>query len=260
MSRADFPSPGGLYAPLSSLLEQIPFAPDPGSLTFLNSTRDLRTHSGQRISFVPPPADGLAYEARIWTRGEVATRPGNWHDFFNALVWLTFPLAKAALNARHAGALAPPASPRGRARDAMTHFDECGVVVVSSDPDLLALLRDFQWSALFWGRRSDLGRRLRCFVVGHATYEQLLQPFRGLTAKAVLYEVTPAWLSRPLAAQVSAIDQRLAVELAAGEHMNPRAFHPLPLMGWPGVTADSETAAYYDDRWQFRPGRSRPGV
>jgi hypothetical protein len=116
VSWADFPSPGGLFAPLSSLLEQVPFAPDPGSLTFLNSTRDLRTHSGQRISFVPPSADGLAYEARIWARGEVATRPGNWHDFFNALVWLTFPLAKAALNARHAGALASAGQPRVVAR------------------------------------------------------------------------------------------------------------------------------------------------
>lgn len=260
MSREGFPSPGGLFAPLSPLFEQIPFAPDPGSLTFLSSTRDLRTHSGQRISFVPAPADGAAYEARIWASGEVATRPGNWHDFFNALVWFTFPLAKAALNARHAGARASQASRRGCARDAMTHFDECGAVVVSSDPTLLALVRDFQWSELFWGRRSDLGRRLHCFVFGHATYEQLLQPFRGLTAKAVLYEVTPAWLRGPLAAQVAAIDRRLAAELAAGEHLNPRAFHPLPLMGWPGVTPDSEIAAYYEDRWQFRPGRSRPGV
>lgn len=32
---------------------------------------------------------------------------------------------------------------------------------------------------------------------------------------------------------------------------------PLPLLGIPGVTPDSELASYYDDRWQFRPGRQR---
>jgi hypothetical protein len=33
--------------------------------------------------------------------GEVATRPGNRHDFFNALIWLAFPRSKAAINRRH---------------------------------------------------------------------------------------------------------------------------------------------------------------
>lgn len=142
----------------------------------------------------------------------------------------------------------------------MTHFDECGVVVTSSEPALLDLLRGFQWKELFWGRRPDLGRALRCFVFGHATYEQLLQPFRGLTAKAVLYDVTRDWLYRPLDVQLEDIDRRLAGELAAGEYADPRAFHPLPLMGLPGVTPDSETAAYFDDDWQFRPGRRGPGL
>lgn len=257
-----FPSPGGLFAPLSPLLEKVPFAPELASLDVLNSARDLRTGNGRRISFVPPCTDGFDYEMRIWARGEVATRPDNWHDFFNALVWFTFPAAKAAVNARHVAALAVRGSAGGRGhdRDALTHFDECGVLVVSSDPSLLALLRSFQWSALFWERRLDLARALRCFVFGHATYEQLRQPFRGLTAKAVLYEQTHDWLRRPLAEQLADLDQRLAGELAAGEHGLPRAFHPLPLMGLPGVTPDNESAAYYADRWQFRPGRGIASV
>lgn len=261
MTRPVWPSPGGLFAPLSPLLKKIAFAPELAALHLLSAGRDLRTASGQRLSFVPPPLDGMAYEARIWAHGEVATRPGNWHDFFNALVWLSFPLSKAALNARHAAALAVPANSRGGARDAMTHFDECGVVVVSSDPSLLALLRGFEWKAVFWERRADLHRALRCFVFGHATYEQLLQPFRGLTAKAVLYEVSEDWLRCwSLSAQVADIDQRLAGELAAGLHAQPRAFQPLPLLGLPGVTPASEDASYYDDCWQFRPGRAGRSV
>jgi hypothetical protein len=246
---------GGLFTPLLPLLQLIPFAPDVSSLESIVVGRGLLTESGQRVRFVPPQDDGSAYEARIWERGEVETRPDNWHDFFNALVWITFPGAKAALNARHARSLAVRHEGRGRERDAMTHFDECGVVVVSCDASLLVMIAAFRWKDLFWQRRADLGARLRCFVFGHATYEQLLSPFRGLTAKAVLREVSQQWLQAPLAVQLADIDQRLVIELAGAAHGDPRALHPLPLMGFPGLTPASEEAAYYDDLWQFRPGR-----
>ena len=52
----------------------------------------------------------------------------------------------------------------------------------------------------------------------------------------------------------------LAAEFAAGCYPHPRSFQPFPLMGLPGVTPANETASYYDDRWQFRPGRGRRGV
>ena len=259
MSRFVFPSPGGLFAPLAPLLEKIPFAPDSTALDSLSRPLAVQTQSGQRLRFVPPMDDGLGYEARIWARGDVETRPDNWHDFFNGLVWLTFPRAKAALNARHARALAVQPEGRGRVRDAMTHFDECGVVVVSVDASLLQLVRDFQWRTLFWTRRADLDSKLRCFIFGHATYEQLLAPFRGLTAKAVLYEVSEDWLRQPPAVQLNDLDLRLAAALAAGGHADARSLHPLPLMGFPGVTADSENAGYYDDTSQFRPGRRSAG-
>ncbi len=260
MSPGRYPSPGGLFAPLSNLLEGIPFAADSSVLNALSMAHPVSTQSGQRLRFIPPADDGVGYEARIWTRGEVETRADSWHDFFNGLVWLTFPRAKAALNARHAIDLATQPEGRGRARDAMTHFDECGIVVVSSDASLLDLIRNFQWRALFWERRTDLGNSLRCFLFGHATYEQLLQPFRGLTAKAVLYEVSEDWLCRPLPEQLRDLDLRLAGQLAAGAYADPRDLHPLPLMGFPGVTPDNECADYYDDTWQFRSGRRTAGV
>ena len=116
------------------------------------------------------------------------------------------------------------------------------------------------WKELFWEHRLDLVRTLRCLVFGQATYESLRRPFRHLTAKAVLYGVTVNWLQQTLPWQLAEIDQRLAGELAAGEHLPANDFHPLPLMGLPGVTADRESAACYDDQWQFRPGRRAPGV
>ena len=32
-------------------------------------------------------ADGLHYEQRIAERRVIATREGNWHDLFNAMIW-----------------------------------------------------------------------------------------------------------------------------------------------------------------------------
>lgn len=260
VTAAGFSLAGGLFSPLAPLLEQIPFAPDSAALDALSRAHEVLTHSGQRLRFVPPKDDGLGYEARVWKSGEVETRPDNWHDFFNALVWLTFPLSKAALNARHARVLSAQPVGRGRERDAMTHFDECGVVVVSSDASMLDLVRGFRWRELFWTRRADLQGTLCCFIFGHATYEQLLAPFRGLTAKAVLYHVDEDWLHQPITTQLLDLDRRLAAELAAGAYAEPRDLHPLPLMGFPGLTPDSETAGYYDDSWQFRPGRRGSSV
>ncbi len=245
-----------LFAPLRRWLDQLPPSPDSTALNALAERFPVHGEHGQRIRFVPPQADGLVYECRIWETGEVETRPDNWHDFFNALVWLTFTQTKIAISASHVQAMTPPGEARGTTRDALTHFDECGIVVLSSQPDLLELLRNFEWKKLFVERRAEVKNAMRFIIFGHATYEQLLQPFRGLTAKAVLYEVSEHWLTLPLADHLAAVDARLAADLASGRYQRPRDFQPLPLLGIPGVTPENEDPAYYDDTYQFRPGRS----
>lgn len=250
-----------LYFPLAPLLARLPPVPDAAALAALAAAASVFAAAGRPLRFVPPQPDGLGYEERIAARGEVETRADNWHDWFNALVWLTFPRAKAALSARHAAELAcrgdavdgNPA--RGGVRDAMTHFDECGAVVVAENAELLDLLAAFRWRELFVERRPEVVAGLRVFIFGHATYEALLAPFRGLTAKCVLRPVAPGWLAQPPATQLAAIDGWLAADFAAGRHGDPRALQPLPLLGVPGVVAASEAPAYYDDVWQFRPGR-----
>lgn len=253
LSAAGATSP--LLAHLRPWLDRSRPGPDGAILTALAGQAGILTESGHALRFALPEADGLGYEERIWRTGAVETRPDNWHDFFNALIWLAFPSAKAALNARHMREMRPVGEGRGEARDAMTQFDECGLVVVADDPSLLELLRHFRWKDLFWARRGDLAEHLRFYVFGHGTCEQLLAPFRGLTAKAVLYEVSPAWLAMPLADQLADLDGRLAAAIAAGGLASPRELQPVPLLGIPGVTPASEDAAYYDDTWQFRPGR-----
>ena len=244
-----------LFEPLRHWLERLPPRPDTQAVAELATQFPIYAENGQRISFVPPQLDGLVYECRIWESGEVETRPDNWHDFFNALVWLSFPKTKIAVSAAHMRAMQAPGEKRTNTRDVLTHFDECGIVVLSSQPELLDLLRGFCWKELFVERRAEVIRSMRFVIFGHATYEQLLKPFRGLTAKAVLHEVSEDWLRMSTEAQLSAVDTLLAADLVSGKYTRPRDFQPLPLLGIPGVTPESENPDYYDDTWQFRPGR-----
>ena len=244
-----------LFEPLRPWLDCLPQAPDASAVAELAMRLPIHMENGRPVRFVPPRPDGQIYECRIWESGEVETRPDNWHDFFNALVWLSFPKTKIAVSAAHVRAMQAPGEARGVIRDALTHFDECGIVVLSSQPELLGLLRDFRWQELFVARRAEVIRSMRFVIFGHATYEQLLKPFRGLTAKAVLYDVSEAWLKMDGASQRAAVDALLAADLISGRYTRPRDFQPLPLLGIPGVTPDSEDPAYYDDTWQFRPGR-----
>ncbi|MBL8429434.1 MAG: DUF3025 domain-containing protein [Dechloromonas sp.] len=244
-----------LFGPLRRWLDCLPVAPDTTAVAALAEQFPIHVANGQAVRFVPPRADGLVYECRIWDSGEVETRPDNWHDFFNALVWLSFPQTKIAISAAHVSAMQAPGERRSTTRDALTHFDECGIVVLSSKPVLLELLRAFRWKELFVERRAEVVRSMRFVIFGHATYEQMLRPFRGLTAKAVLYEVSEAWLRMSDSDQLAAVDTLLAADLTSGRYTRPRDFQPLPLLGIPGVTPDNEDPAYYDDTWQFRPGR-----
>jgi hypothetical protein len=183
-----------------------------------------------------------------------------WHDLFNVLVWQTFPQAKATLNERHCAELERDPGEqlrRGRLRDALTLIDESGVVVGASDPSLLDAVRKFRWKELFWNRRADLDRCLRLHVIGHAVYEKLLFPYVGLTGYAVLFELDQAVIESPPAAQVHALDSRLATMLCDGTSLtSPQGLHPVPLLGLPGWHPDGAKEDFYEDHNYFRPGRS----
>lgn len=246
-----------LFWPVQRWLDALPDAPASDSLRALTAQHPVALPDGRPVRFVPPQADGMPYECRVWERGEVETRPDHWHDFFNALVWLSFPETKRAITAAHVAAMQKPGEPRNLRRDALTHFDECGIVILASDASLLDLLRGFQWPALFVDRRQDVIDHMRFVVFGHATYEALLNPFHGLTAKGILLPVSPEFLAQDAGALLAAVDSEIVPILASDAYARPRDFQPLPLLGIPGVTPDNEDPAYYADTSQFRPGRRR---
>ena len=138
----------------------------------------------------------------------------------------------------------------------MTLFDEGGVIVVTSEPELGALLRAFKWKELFWQRRAEVVAAMRFYVFGHSIYEKALQPYKGLTAKTVIFDVAQRELERPLAQQLATLDARLAKYFGDPKALEAtEAYAPLPVLGIPGWTADSEDERYYDDAQHFRPGR-----
>ena len=173
---------------------------------------------------------------------------------------MLFRSAKAALNARHhAAALvqreqgAPNRSP---AQDALTLFDEGGMIVASADSELLQDLREFAWKRLFWERRERVTHCMRWLVFGHALYEKALEPYIGVTGRGLLLPVEPAFLQLPAEAQLAQVDERVAALIADETAFGGTGdLTPVPVLGVPGVWPANEDAVFYDNARYFRARR-----
>jgi hypothetical protein len=200
----------------------------------------------------------LRYEERVYRRGELQVRANDWHDLFNVLVWLTFPQAKAAMNARHHAAVSrrAPGDPsnRGPLEDALTLFDEGGVIVAATSQELLDLLRAHEWKELFWRGRGAVVREMRFYLFGHALYEKALRPFTGITGRGLCFEVGRDFMQAPVPVRLAELDDRVAAHVGAPERLTAtRDLAHVPILGVPGWCADNETESYYDNRDYFRP-------
>lgn len=197
-------------------------------------------------------ADGLHYEQRIAVRGVIATREHNWHDLFNALIWLRFPDLKRALNARQAAEI-DHVGPRQRSRAqyALTHFDEAGVVVGLRDPALLALWDAHDWHGLFWRERAAWrDGRIEVVVFGHALLEHALNPERLLVGKALAVALPQGM---PMDASVHAC----ASAIGDGRLLrDPLELRPLPLSGIPGWDPDGDAENFHLQAPCYQPLRA----
>lgn len=239
--------------------------------------------TSQVLSASPATAFSSGYEARIFDSGEVPTRvngQGARHDLCNAIVWLTFPRAKARLNAlqadrqrssadrpalRESGEPSEPKEPgkhdrspgshaadgagsqRGPLRDAATLFDENAALWIGLDASFEAALRDFDWQALFLRRRAQLSESVRLMVFGHALLEKLESPYKAVTAHAWPLRIS-------IDASLAEIDLALSLALDA-DRLSTRALCPLPVMGFPGWCSANADPYFYDDPAVFRSGR-----
>ncbi|HNP25570.1 MAG TPA: DUF3025 domain-containing protein [Nitrosomonas sp.] len=223
--------------------------------------QEVSTYSGAPVRFVSQEntandAFEQQYEPRIYLTGEVATRPESWHDFFNALVWMTFPHAKAALNRIHYHALIHAThrniEKRGPLRDASTLFDESGVIVLSSQKTLIELLQQHAWKKVFWEYRKTVLSSMRFMVFGHALHEKALNPYVGMTGKGIFFQVEEGFFREALVAQLQVVDRWLTdfllQKLASNTDLSP-----IPVLGYPGWSDENAAADYYDNAQYFRP-------
>ena len=211
---------------------------------------------GKAVRFLPSESiPGIRYEEHIYQTGEVSTREHSWHDLFNALVWARFPRVKSAMNAMHYQEIQRQSgSLRGPPRDALTLFDECGVIVASANAAALAALARRDWNAAFQQNAPLWQESIRVFVCGHALLEKFLNPYKALTAHALLVHIDPGAADENREKTLKMLDGQLDEKLLSGTLLDsPAALSPLPLMGIPGWWPHGpQNGIFYTDRQVFR--------
>ncbi|MFK2875540.1 DUF3025 domain-containing protein [Rhodanobacter hydrolyticus] len=221
------------------------------SIEALNGCRPAGMHERFAAQNRELLADDQHYEQRIAERGEIATRENNWHDLFNALVWLRHPALKRALNARQMAEIVHMGTKqRSRAQYALTHFDEAGVVIALRDPALLALWDAHDWHGLFWRERAAwLDGRIQVELFGHALLEHALTPRQLLVGKALV-------VVGPDLSTVAALEA-CAQAIRAGKVLcDPLELRPLPLAGVPGWHPDNTQETFCHEAACFQPARA----
>ncbi len=213
----------------------------------------LANHRGLPLRFVPQSAlpEGTAYEEFIGATGCVPTRD-NLHDFFNGLVWQTFPLIKRELNALQAAQIAQAGvgKSRGPARDAATIFDEnAALLLVRDDADGAALveaLRGHRWREALLDRRAMFGRDAELWLFGHALMEKLAAPRKAITAHVRVVPAPAGFFTLAWEQRRAWIDRQVASQLIQ-QGLGSGGFTPLPVLGVPGWWPGQDEAFYSDD-------------
>jgi len=243
------------------MLDVLPdlFEPDWPGVARLNSLTDLKhRYSTLPIRFAEQDAallgDGKHYEERILEQGVVATRMQNWHDLFNALIWVRYSSLKSAVNSRYVAEFpnGTGCTERSRVQMALTHFDEAGVVVAVDSQVLIDAWNRHDWAGVFANPVAPWHKHARMLAFGHALYEHCLSPHQLLVGKAIVVRS-----EQPPTSMVDA----LADAILAGQLLSdPLDLRPLPLSGIPGWCTDQDERFYRDAPCfrPLRPGRAYP--
>lgn len=199
--------------------------------------------------------EGLYYEQIINKHQKIPTRLCNWHDLFNAFIWSVFPKTKQLINKLHVADINDYGMrERSKRRNALTLFDECGIILAYSDEQQKQLLRNHQWQEMFWQRRSDWFSSIQPFIFGHANYEMSLNRFIGLTGKAYFIKVNNEFFSLPLTEQYKFLDKQLSDEIEKKQTLNDNSrLSPLPFLGIPDWHTDNNNQRFYSNKEYFRP-------
>lgn len=199
------------------------------------------------------------YEVFIAEENQVPTRY-NWHDTFNAMMWVLFPRSKKLINTLHCQEIAQfGVHPRTPKRNRITHFDECGLVIavpqdkLEKGNQLLERLANHQWQACLVDNQQEWGDTLFPMIIGHALYEMLLDPFIGLTAKWLAVVVPTGFEQQDAKTRYRMVDAALTKRLSELDGLAAKnTLKPIPLLGVPGWYP-AQTEAFYANTDYFRP-------
>lgn len=195
------------------------------------------------------------YEQFISSNQTVPTRANSWHDLFNGLAWLQFPKTKLLLNRWHVEDINQyGATPRNKRRNQITHFDECGVILVCDDEALLQLLAEHEFKAALFHHRHRWMQDIHPFIFGHANYEMMMKPYIGLTGKWLAVPPCSNFAHLAPSEQLAYIDETLAERLGPQRQFTDDcSLSPLPLLGVPTWYSQNVDETFYDNRDYFRP-------
>jgi len=233
-----------LYWPLRAAAEPFVGFSDWPSIATLDEA--IGGRAGVHFQAQPPkprkrkgPVDlGAMYDARIHLEGWVPSRERNWHDFFNALVWATFPASKRVFHARqhsiHAARLDPNMrvlpDRRTRELDGLAILDEGGLLLLCAEENAEAIERALGARDVEATERFVAAREAIALPFGHALYESLLVPRDAPIWAMVALLPCPRPLPDAAEAWVSLADTRLAERIAEpSSFARPETFSSLPL-------------------------------
>lgn len=226
----------------------------PDLMQYNQLVQERKAYITKDIQFVPQNKHCTVfsdqYEPRIYLKGQIQTRRNNWHDFFNTLIWLTFPNLKSLLNSLQYQELKKREhTPHSRSskENLLTLFDENGIIILSQDVSLLEMIKKMEWKNLFWHHRDAL-KNLSCIVFGHSLHEKILQPYIGMTGHALLFHVSDF--------SYNTLDTKVCEYFKTIEpDVSPRVLYPVPILGFPGWHSMTSTENFYDDESYFRTSR-----
>lgn len=259
---SDFLNQSLIFSDLKILLNNTHWSDWPGCqglLTLLDAPVILS--SGLKLDMKSQdeslPFPDMGYEERVYKKGIISTREENWHDLFNAFVWLLFPKTKVLLNELHMQELEKqPGKKRTACRDAITHIDESGIIIASSNTSLLEALKKHQWQEVFVQSREhwlEKKQNIGAFVFGHGMYEKAFNPFIGFTGKAYCIEVDNNFYQQDKMSQYRHLDQLLCDDIKQKNSLaDSSSLSPLPILGIPGWSDDNQSPDFYDNTNYFR--------
>lgn len=217
--------------------------------------------TGAKINAVPQEKKSKifeeGYEPRIYLKGELQTRLESWHDFFNFMVWQTFPNIKAMMNKWQYLSLKkrfPHPSNRTHLENLLTQFDEGGMVVLSANHNLTELLKKHEWKKLFYNNRELVKTDMKFYIIGHAIYEKLMTPYPTITAGGIIFDVEKSFFEKDKNLQIDWIDKHCANFLDQENWSQSYIrWQPVPIFGIPGWSQENNHADYYENTQYFRP-------